>query len=227
MHTDLISKPTPQAKVIQYVEILNLQSKARIDYLDTESATPVSGPSTTTLRTHSVSISRIRPTPSIEMVFLNPFKKYDLDDFPDVYIPLARAKRHPSVVAENKRRSSVATERTDNTAVDKEAHLDPVKPEDSSDANDTTFTVEQLRVEIDGDVASSGHDSAYDRKAKVINKAIQDIGMGKYQWQLFVLCGFGWLADNLWLQGVALSLNSLSQEFGISASNVRYTTLAT
>jgi len=25
--------------------------------------------------------------------------------------------------------------------------------------------------------------------------AIQDIGMGKYQWQLFSLCGFGWLAD--------------------------------
>ena len=37
-------------------------------------------------------------------------------------------------------------------------------------------------------------------KSKVINKAIQDIGMGPYQWQLFVLCGFGWLADNLWLQ---------------------------
>lgn len=32
-------------------------------------------------------------------------------------------------------------------------------------------------------------------KSKIINKAIQDIGMGRYQWQLFVLCGFGWLAD--------------------------------
>ena len=32
-------------------------------------------------------------------------------------------------------------------------------------------------------------------KSKIINKAIQDIGMGKYQWELFVLCGFGWLAD--------------------------------
>lgn len=32
-------------------------------------------------------------------------------------------------------------------------------------------------------------------KSKVINKAIQDIGMGTYQWQLFVLCGFGWMAD--------------------------------
>lgn len=24
--------------------------------------------------------------------------------------------------------------------------------------------------------------------------------MGRYQWGLFVLCGMGWVADNLWLQ---------------------------
>ena len=27
-------------------------------------------------------------------------------------------------------------------------------------------------------------------KSKVINKAIQDIGMGRYNWELFVLCGY-------------------------------------
>lgn len=32
-------------------------------------------------------------------------------------------------------------------------------------------------------------------KSRLINKAIQDIGMGRYNWQLFVLCGFGWFAD--------------------------------
>lgn len=32
-------------------------------------------------------------------------------------------------------------------------------------------------------------------KSKVINKALADMGMGRYQWSLFVLCGFGWLAD--------------------------------
>lgn len=32
-------------------------------------------------------------------------------------------------------------------------------------------------------------------KAKVINRAIQDIGMGRYQWELFILCGLGWVAD--------------------------------
>lgn len=157
------------------------------------------------------------------MGFLNPFKKYDVEDFPDVYIPLAQATRHPSVVAENKRRSSVATANSDHTAVNKEANIEKTK---ETGSDDETFTLEQLRAEIDADIASSGHDSAYDRKAKVINKAIQDIGMGSYQWQLFTLCGFGWLADNLWLQGVALTLNSLSQEFGVGESEVRYTTLS-
>lgn len=27
---------------------------------------------------------------------------------------------------------------------------------------------------------------------------ILDIGMGKYQWQLFIVIGFGWASDNLW-----------------------------
>ncbi|KAL1869421.1 hypothetical protein VTK73DRAFT_3158 [Phialemonium thermophilum] len=66
--------------------------------------------------------------------------------------------------------------------------------------------------------------SDYEMKSKLINKAIQDIGMGRYNWQLFVLCGFGWFADNLWMQGVSLTLPSLSAEFGVSEKKVRYTT---
>lgn len=50
--------------------------------------------------------------------------------------------------------------------------------------------------------------------------------MGKYQWELFVLCGFGWLADNLWLQGVALTLDPIAAEFNIDSDTVRYTTLS-
>jgi MFS family permease len=52
------------------------------------------------------------------------------------------------------------------------------------------------------------------------------MGMGRYQWELFFLCGGGWMADNVWLQGVALTLPQLSAEFGVSETEVRYTTLA-
>lgn len=126
---------------------------------------------------------------------LNPFKKYDVDDFPDVYVPLSNATRHPSVVAEYRRRSSLAAtlsgqEPVESKLSDKEDGLGLQKSEtvDVGSLN-PVFTLEQLRAEVEADVAASGHDTVYDRKAKVINKAIQDIGMGTYQWQLFVLCG--------------------------------------
>ena len=39
-----------------------------------------------------------------------------------------------------------------------------------------------------------------------LNDIISEIGMGSYQWKLFILCGFGWLADNMWWQGIAVIL---------------------
>ncbi|KAJ5377962.1 uncharacterized protein N7496_005371 [Penicillium cataractarum] len=88
----------------------------------------------------------------------------------------------------------------------------------------TTLTLEALRAEVESDIAASGHDTVYDRKAKIINRAVQDIGMGRYQWGLFVLCGMGWVADNLWLQGVALTLTPVAMEFGISETDSRFAT---
>ncbi|KAL1737768.1 hypothetical protein HDZ31DRAFT_70809 [Schizophyllum fasciatum] len=37
-------------------------------------------------------------------------------------------------------------------------------------------------------------DVVYQRKAQVLNQAIQEIGMGKYQYLLFITAGFGWFA---------------------------------
>ncbi|WYZ41790.1 hypothetical protein EsH8_V_000685 [Colletotrichum jinshuiense] len=84
------------------------------------------------------------------------------------------------------------------------------------------YTIEGLRKEVRR--GRRGQWTEYELKSKLINKAIQDIGMGRYNWQLFILCGFGWFADNLWMHGVALTLPSLSAEFGISEQRVRYTT---
>lgn len=33
-------------------------------------------------------------------------------------------------------------------------------------------------------------DPVYEAKARVLNRAIQDIGMGWYQWQLFIVIGY-------------------------------------
>ncbi|KAK4172377.1 major facilitator superfamily domain-containing protein [Triangularia setosa] len=94
-------------------------------------------------------------------------------------------------------------------------------------AAEKEYTIGSLRKEVRRGTPDNGKGrewSDYEMKSRLVNKAIQDIGMGRYNWQLFVLCGFGWFADNLWMQGVSLTLPSLSAEFGISEQSVRYTT---
>ncbi|KAJ5024704.1 hypothetical protein PSV08DRAFT_412704 [Bipolaris maydis] len=56
-------------------------------------------------------------------------------------------------------------------------------------------------------------DPVYEAKAKVLNKAVQDIGMGRYQWQLFIVIGFGWAMDNLWPIVTSLIFTPVSNEF--------------
>ena len=56
-------------------------------------------------------------------------------------------------------------------------------------------------------------DPVYEAKAHVLNKAIQDIGMGKYQWQLFVVIGFGWASDNMWPVITSLIFTPVKNEF--------------
>ncbi|KAI9830364.1 MAG: hypothetical protein M1819_005745 [Sarea resinae] len=56
-------------------------------------------------------------------------------------------------------------------------------------------------------------DPVYEAKARVLNKAIQDIGMGRYQWQLFIVVGFGWWGDNMWPIVTSLIFTSITNEF--------------
>ncbi|TVY73178.1 putative MFS-type transporter PB1E7.08c [Lachnellula suecica] len=164
------------------------------------------------------------------MGLTNPLQKESVDNYQGVLVPLANASRDPAVVAEYERRRSLEAEsdgdRSKREKVEKGSGDGEEGVLRTSSALYSPYTIEGLRAEINEDVSPSGHDSAYDVKSKVINKAIQDIGMGRYNWELFVLCGFGWFADNLWLQGVALTLPSIAEEFNISQTHVRYTTMS-
>lgn len=51
-------------------------------------------------------------------------------------------------------------------------------------------------------------DPVYEGKAQVLNSAIQDIGMGRYQWQLFVVVGGLY---TFWEWGAVLTLKSILQ----------------
>ncbi|KAF8127689.1 MFS general substrate transporter [Boletus edulis] len=64
------------------------------------------------------------------------------------------------------------------------------------------------------DLYEDGYDDpVYQGKARILNHAIQDIGMGKYQWYLFVVTGFGWFADSVWPLLGALILTPVIYEF--------------
>ena len=40
--------------------------------------------------------------------------------------------------------------------------------------------------------------------------------MGRYQWQLFIVVGFGWASDNLWPIATSLIFTPIANEFGPS-----------
>ncbi|KAG6919261.1 hypothetical protein DXG01_008057 [Tephrocybe rancida] len=53
-----------------------------------------------------------------------------------------------------------------------------------------------------------------------LDKTIDRIGMGSYQWTLLSLCGFGWLADNMWIQAVAIILPRVQQHYDVPDSYI-------
>lgn len=61
------------------------------------------------------------------------------------------------------------------------------------------LTIEEIVAGFEDEtvIPTNSVDITYARKAAVLNRAIKDIGMGWYQWQLFIVIGFGWASDNL------------------------------
>ncbi|KAL7814622.1 major facilitator superfamily domain-containing protein [Trichoderma aethiopicum] len=144
-----------------------------------------------------------------------------VDDYAGVLVSLEDAHLH----SHSARVGRVEFEAQDDSPEDDDDDADSAKDDQGEGMllmKAAEYTIEGLRAEMRQ--GKRGKWTDYEIKSKLINKAIQDIGMGRYNWQLFILCGFGWFADNLWLQGVSLTLPSLSAEFDIPEKTVRYTT---
>jgi len=68
---------------------------------------------------------------------------------------------------------------------------DPTKVNDSGQPEEAHST--DILEEAPAAVLEEGSlNPVYEAEARVLNEAIQDIGMGRYQWQLFIVIGFGW-----------------------------------
>jgi len=65
----------------------------------------------------------------------------------------------------------------------------------------------------------------YEKKCVLINREIDSNGMGRYQWYIWCLCGFGYLLDLLWAQAFGLVLSPLEQELGFQGMSSTYRSL--
>ncbi|QSZ33258.1 hypothetical protein DSL72_002846 [Monilinia vaccinii-corymbosi] len=152
-------------------------------------------------------------------------------EYLDAVVSLENARRRPITPQKHDRTSEDGPESTD---TDGSLPSSGAASQKSIVSMTSTipWTIESLRDEIErlepGTASNAEIDSNFDtgKKFRILELAVSDIGMGRYQWQLFALCGIGWAADNLWLQGVALILPSLAGTFGVSDQFVRYATLS-
>ncbi|KAI4622920.1 uncharacterized protein J4E87_006013 [Alternaria ethzedia] len=88
---------------------------------------------------------------------------------------------------------------------------DKEKPVDHNRSNDPERS-RSLAEEI-GDEGIS----LYEKKCMLINREIDLMGMGRYQWSIWALCGFGYMIDLMWAQAFGLVLSPIQQELGFGA----------
>ncbi|KLO16507.1 MFS general substrate transporter [Schizopora paradoxa] len=87
---------------------------------------------------------------------------------------------------------------------------DPIDFVDVLDTKQNNDSGSELQKDIYDDDAV---DPIYRAKSHILNEAIQEIGMGRYQWWLFVVAGFGWFADSVWPVVSGLILTPAVNEF--------------
>ncbi|KAI0229217.1 hypothetical protein L0F63_004522 [Massospora cicadina] len=85
-------------------------------------------------------------------------------------------------------------------------------PVSSEQPSDPLLDPKVSAPEVDEDLSSKA------QKIVSLDSMISRIGFGKFQKQMLLLCGLGWLADNMWLQCVAVILPRVQQHFQVPNS---------
>ncbi|KAM0198945.1 hypothetical protein ACHAPI_003389 [Fusarium lateritium] len=68
---------------------------------------------------------------------------------------------------------------------------------------------------IDVGIVAAGADLVYEKKVTIMNQAIIDIGMGSFQWKIYMMTGFGWFVDNFWMQAITIVSAPVRNEFNV------------
>ncbi|QRW05943.1 major facilitator superfamily transporter [Ceratobasidium sp. AG-Ba] len=62
--------------------------------------------------------------------------------------------------------------------------------------------------------------TAYDRKSLLVNRELDRMGMGRYQWFIVGLCAMGYMLDLLWAQAFGLISTPLQKELGFNDTEI-------
>ncbi|KAI5264821.1 hypothetical protein E4T47_08674 [Aureobasidium subglaciale] len=99
-------------------------------------------------------------------------------------------------------------------------------PSESMSPNAEIGTVVDIGDEGTRNFYGNSISDSYRMKSEIVNQCIEEIGIGRYQWELFVVSGFGWITDNFWSQGIGSIQPSVALEFAgvtnITLSSVAY-----
>ena len=74
-------------------------------------------------------------------------------------------------------------------------------------------TIEPLGEQINREFYGASISDSYRLKSEIVSKCMDEIGMGRYQWCLFVVTGFGWITDNFWSQSIGAIQPAVALEF--------------
>jgi hypothetical protein len=66
-----------------------------------------------------------------------------------------------------------------------------------TDSDHGVGTIEPLEDHTNREFYGASISDSYRMKSEIVSNCMDEIGMGRYQWCLFVVTGFGWVTDNL------------------------------
>ncbi|KAJ9144215.1 Hexose transporter [Pleurostoma richardsiae] len=100
-----------------------------------------------------------------------------------------------------------------------------IAPAASGPASFTAGTIEKLDDAANREFYGNSITDSYRVKSELVGRCMEEIGMGRYQWLLFVVTGFGGIIDNFWSQGIGTVQPLVRLEF-TDVSRVTFSSIA-
>ncbi|KAG2421295.1 hypothetical protein HFD88_005269 [Aspergillus terreus] len=73
------------------------------------------------------------------------------------------------------------------------------QPVDNNSSGEDMGKIEPINDPTIQQFYGSSTTEAYRLKSELVGKCMEEIGMGRFQWELFIVTGFGWIVDNVCL----------------------------